>query len=222
MLVPAFQQEVNMHYKIWISVLALTAAAAAPVAMAADPAAAWYLGAGAGQSRAKLNDSSINAVLAGSGATAAATTKDETDFSYKLFLGYQFNKYFAVEAGYFNLGEYSFTTTTVPAATLRGSLKNHIGTNLDVLGILPLADKFSLYGRLGIQTSKTTDLFSGVAVPNPAPSKNKTDYKLGLGAEFDFTKNVGVRGEWERYRVSDGFSGRTDVDVFSASLLYKF
>jgi OmpA-OmpF porin, OOP family len=220
MLVPAFQQEVNMHYKIWISVLALTAAAAAPAAMAADPAAAWYLGAGAGQSRAKLNDSSINAVLAG--ATAAATTKDETDFSYKLFLGYQFNKYLAVEAGYFNLGEYSFTTTTIPAATLRGSLKNHIGTNLDVLGILPLADKFSLYGRLGIQTSKTTDLFGGAAVSNPAPSKNRTDYKLGLGAEFDFTKNVGMRGEWERYRVSDGFSGRTDVDVFSASLLYKF
>jgi OOP family OmpA-OmpF porin len=65
-------------------------------------------------------------------------------------------------------------------------------------------------------------LFGGAAVSNPAPSKNRTDYKLGLGAEFDFTKNVGVRGEWERYRVSDGFSGRTDVDVFSASLLYKF
>jgi len=213
-----------MRYRIWISVLALIAAAAAPVAMAADPAAAaaWYLGAGAGQSRAKLNDSSINAILTGTGATAGATTKDETDPSYKLFLGYKFNNYFAVEGGYFNLGEYSFTTTTVPAATLRGSLKNHIGTNVDVLGMLPLADKFSLYGRLGIQASKTTDLFSGAAVANPAPSKNRTDYKLGLGAEFYFTKNFGARGEWERYRVSDGFSGRADVDVFSASLLYKF
>jgi OmpA-OmpF porin, OOP family len=220
MLVPAFQPEVNMRYKNLIWVLAL--AAAAPVAMAADPAAAWYLGAGAGQSRAKLDDSGISAVLAGSGRTAGATTKDETDVSYKLFLGYQFNKYLAVEGGYFNLGEFSFATTTVPAATLRGSLKNHVGTNLDMLGILPLAERFSLYGRLGIQRSKTTDLFSGTAVSNPTPSKDRTDYKLGLGAEFGFTKNVRARGEWERYRVSDGFSGRTDVDVFSASLLYKF
>lgn len=211
-----------MNYKTGISVLVLTAAAAAQGAMAAEPVAAWYLGAGAGQSRAKLDGSSINAVLAGTGATAGATAKDETDFSYKLFLGYQFNKYVAVEAGYFNLGEYSFTTTTVPAGTLRGTLKNHIGTNFDVLGILPFADRFSLYGRLGIQTSKTTDLFSGVAVANPAPSKTKTDYKLGFGAGFDVTKNIGVRGEWERYRISDGFSGRADVDVFSASLLYKF
>lgn len=216
-----FQQEEDMHYKIWISVLAFSAAA--PVAMAADPAvAAWYLGAGAGQSRAKLNDSSTNAVLAGTGTTAGATTKDETDVSYKLFLGYQFNPYFAVEAGYFDLGEFSFTATTVPAGTLRGSLKNHVGINLDVLGKLPLGDRFSLYGRLGVQNSKTTALFSGTAVSNPAPSKNKTDYKLGLGAQFDFTKNIGVRGEWERYRVSDGFNGRTDVDVFSAGLLYKF
>lgn len=222
MFVPAIQQEARMSYRSWIAALALTAAAGIPNAMAADSAAAWYLGAGAGQSRAKLNDSSVNAVLAGSGSTAGPTSKDETDVSYKLFLGYQFNKYFAVEGGYFSLGEFSFTTTTVPAGTLRGIAKNHVGMNLDVLGILPLADRFSLYGRLGIQNSKTTDLFSGVAVLNPAPSKNKTDYKLGLGAKFDITKNIGLRGEWERYRVSDGLSGNTDVDVFSASLLYKF
>lgn len=199
-----------------------TAAVAAPSALAADvaSASAWYLGAGAGQSKAKLDDSSINAVLTGAGVTAA--TKDETDFSYKLFAGYQINRYFAVEGGYFNLGEYSFTTTTASAKTLIGSMKNHRGANLDVLGILPLGDKFSLFARLGVQSSKTSDLFGGTAVAGFAPSKNKTDYKAGAGAEFDFTKNVGVRAEWERYRVSNGFNGKLDVDVVSASLLYRF
>ena len=211
-----------MRNKLWVLAFALTSAIAAPAAIAADPAATWYLGAGAGQSRAKINDSSVSAVLAGSGFAAAGTTKDLNEFSYKMFLGYQFNRNIAVEGGFFDLGEYKLTTTTVPAGTLRGSVKNHRGNNVDVLGMLPLGDKFSLYGRLGIQRSKTYDLFSGVAVANPAPSKNKTDYKLGLGAEFLFTKNLGARGEWERYRVSDGFSGRADVDVLSASLLYKF
>ena len=206
------------------AVLISTAAVAAPSALAADvgSASGWYLGGGAGQSRAKFEDASISSVLSGTGRRAGATAKDETDFSYKLFVGYQMNRYFAVEGGYFNLGEYSFTTTTVPAATLQGSMKNHVGTNLDLLGRMPIGDQFSLFARLGVQNSKTHDLFGGTAVASAAPSKSRTDYKAGAGAEFDFTKNVGVRAEWERYRVSDGFNGRLDVDVVSASLLYRF
>ncbi len=198
-----------------------------PAALAAEPAGTWYLGAGAGQSRGKIEDSSINAVLVGTGATATATAKSEHSLEYKAFLGYQFNRYFAVEGGYFNLGKFSFNSTTTPAGSLHGDVKNNHGWNLDLLGMIPVvADRFSLLGRVGVQSSKTSDLFfgTGAAAPlaNPTPSRNQVNYKFGLGAEFDFTKNVGVRGEWERYRISDGFSGRADVDVFSASLLYKF
>lgn len=205
-----------------------TAVPAALAALAAEPAGTWYLGAGAGQSRGKLEDSSINAALVGTGATAAATTKSEHSLEYKAFLGYQFNRYFAVEGGYFNLGKFSFDSTTTPAGTLHGDLKNNRGWNLDLLGMVPVvADRFSLLGRVGVQSSKTSDLFFGTGAAATlftpsSPSKNQVNYKFGLGAEFDFTKNVGVRGEWERYRISDGFSGRADVDVFSASLLYKF
>jgi OmpA-OmpF porin, OOP family len=208
--------------RIKIAVIATVSLLMAAPALAADPTGTWYLGAGAGQSRAKIADSSISSVLLGSGRTAGATTKDETDFSYKFFAGYQMNRYFAVEGGVFNLGEYSFTTTTVPAATLNGSLKNHRGGNLDLVGRIPIGEQFSVFARLGVQTSKTTDLFGGTAVAATAPSKNRTDYKAGAGAEFDFTKNVGVRAEWERYRVGDGFNGKLDVDVVSASLLYRF
>jgi OOP family OmpA-OmpF porin len=207
--------------------LAAIAAAASPAAMAAEQTGIWYLGIGAGQSRAKIEDSGINAVLSGTGATAAATVKNEHSFEYKAFVGYQFNRYFAVEGGYFNLGKFSFDSTTAPPGTLHGDLKNSYGLNVDALGMLPIvADRFSLFGRVGVQSSKTSDLFTGTgagAVPvNPAPSKNLTNYKAGVGMEFDFTRNVGLRGEWERYRISDGFSGRMNVDVFSASLLYKF
>ena len=218
-----------MQPRKFVSALAFIAAAAMPIpaAMAADPSGTWYLGTGAGQSRAKLDDSSINAALAGRGATAAATAKDEHSLEYKAFVGYRFNQYFAVEGGYFNLGKFSFNSTTAPAGTLHGDVKNNRGWNLDAVGMLPLvADRFSLLGRVGAQSSKTSDLFVGTgaaaAVLNPAPSKNQTNYKLGLGMEFDFTKNVGLRGEWERYRVSDGLNGHTNVNVFSASLLYKF
>jgi OOP family OmpA-OmpF porin len=207
------------------ALMAVAALAAAGV-QAAEPSAAanWYLGAGAGQARAKINDSTVTSALAGTGASVATITRDETEFSYKLYAGYQYNRYLAFEGGMFNLGSFTFAATTTPAGTLNGAVKNTVGANFDVLGTAPLGDRFSLFARAGVQSSKTRDLFtaSGVLLRAPTPSKNVVSYKAGVGAGFDFTKNVGMRAEWERYRVGDGFDGKMNVDVASLNLLYKF
>ncbi len=83
-----------------------------------------------------------------------------------------------------------------------------------------------LLARVGVQTSKTRDAFSGTgaaaALTNPSPNKNLVSYKYGVGAEYDFTRNIGVRAEWERYRISDGISDKINVDLISASILYRF
>lgn len=209
-----------------VMLLAGAATIATPSAIAAEATGNWYLGLGVGQSRAKLEDSSVNALFTGTGATVAGTTKSETSVEGKAFVGYQFNPYVALEGGYFRLGKFSFDTTTTPAGTLHGDLKNTMGWNIDVVGTVPVvAERFLLLARLGVQTSKTRDLFAGNGAATPvvtATSKNQVSYKYGLGAEFDFTKNVGVRGEWERYRVSDGFSGKFNVNAVTASLLYRF
>ena len=193
---------------------------------AAEPAAGatWYLGAGAGQSHAKIADGTLASALTGTGASVATVTRDEKEGSYKLFMGYQYNRYLAFEGGVFNLGSYTFNATTAPAGRLAGALKNTFGSSLDVIATLPFGERISLLGRAGVQSSKTRDLFSatGLAPAAPAPSKNHIDYKLGAGAGFDLTKNVGVRVDWERYRVGDGFSGRMDVDLYTLNLLYKF
>jgi OOP family OmpA-OmpF porin len=193
---------------------------------AAEPTAGatWYLGAGAGQSRAKIADSTFTSALNGTGATIATISRDETETSYKFFMGYQYNPYLAFEGGVFNLGSYTFGATTTPAGTLNGALKNTVGTNLDVLGTLPLGERFSLLARAGVQSSKTRDLFSatGLALAAPTPSKNQISYKYGVGAGFDFTKNIGMRADWERYRVGDGFSGNMNVNLYTLNLLYKF
>ena len=206
---------------------AATLATTPALAAAAEPVGTWYLGAGAGQSRGKIDDASVGAVLSGTGATATAITKNESTAMGKAFLGYQFNKYIAAEGGFFRLGQSSFDVTTTPAGTVHGELKNTIGWNFDAVGTLPIiADRFMLLGRVGIQSSKTSDLFSGTgaaaALRNPTPSKNLVSYKYGVGAEFDFTRNIGVRGEFERYRVSDGISGKLNVNTITASLLYRF
>ena len=144
----------------------LAAGIAAAPAMAAESAAAvgnWYLGLGAGQSRANVDSSTVAAVLSGTGATATSGTDHSTSTGAKAFLGYQFNKYVAAEAGYFRLGDFTFDATTTPAGTLHGSAKNRSGWNMDVVGTAPIvADKFMLLARLGVQSSKTSDLFMNV------------------------------------------------------------
>ena len=214
-----------MKQKYFVSLLGLLAIAAVgmPSAMAAD--AGWYAGANVGQSRAKIDDASINAALLSLGFAAAATTKNETGTGFKLYGGYQFNKNLAVEGGYFDLGKVSFDTTTVPAGTLHGDIRNQGGVNLDLVGIIPIQDNFSLFGRIGVQNSETKLSLSGtgaVVVLIPNFSKRETNYKAGLGLQFDFTKNIGLRGEWERYRISDGFTGKADVDLFSLGLVVRF
>ena len=82
----------------------------------------------------------------------------------------------------------------------------------------------ALIARAGVQSSKTRDLFSatGVVLTAPTPSKNQISYKIGVGAGMDFTRNVGVRADWERYRIGDGFGTKMDVDLYTLNLLYKF
>ena len=205
-----------------LSLVAL-AVIASSFAVAADTG--WYGGINIGQSRAKIDDDRIAAQLLGSGLTTTSISDDERDIGYKLYGGYQFNKNFALEGGYFNLGKFGFTATTVPAGTLSGNIKLQ-GLNLDAVGILPFSEKFSAFGRAGVNYAQAKDNFSStgaVAVPTePNPSKREANYKFGLGLQYNFTESLGMRAEAERYRINDAVGNRGDVDLFSVGLVYRF
>lgn len=197
-------------------------AALPPAALAQDKG--WYVGAGVGRSNADIDTGAINAGLIASGFAAATTTADEDDTGWKLFAGYQLNKNFAVEVGYADLGQFSANSTTVPAGTLRTNIDT-TAWGVDAVGILPFGNNFSLLGRVGVVRSETKISLAGtgaVVVLVPNLKDHETSYKLGLGVGYDFTKSVGVRGEWERYRVADGAGDKADVDLFSVSLRVKF
>lgn len=194
-----------------------------PVALAADMG--WYGGVNAGQSRTNIDDTRINTELQSAGFATAVTAKDERDTAFKLFLGHRFNRNFAVEGGYFDLGQSSYTTTTTgPAGTLTGSMKRQ-GVNLDAVGIAPITDKFSALGRLGLIYAESKDAFAstgGVSVPIPNATKRAANYKVGLGLQYDLSGSIGLRGEIERYQVEDSAGNRGAVDFYSAGMVVKF
>lgn len=202
--------------------LAALALIASPYAAADD--IGWYGGASIGQSNAKIDDAKITNNLLGSGFATSSISNDDSDTGYKLFAGYKFNKNFALEGGYFDLGRFGFTATTVPAGTLNGTIKLK-GVNLDAVGILPVNEKFSVLGRVGVNYAEASDSFSGtgaVTVLNTSPSKSEANYKFGAGLQYDFNKALAMRAEAERYRINDAVGSNGDVDLVSVGLVYRF
>ncbi len=184
----------------------------------------YYGGLSIGQSRAKIDEARITASLLGSGLTTTSMARDESDTAFKLFGGYQFNRNFALEAGYFNLGKFGFTSTTVPTGTLDGRIKLQ-GVNLDLVGTLPLTERLSAIGRVGAQYARASDTFRGsgaVQVLNPNPSAKGTRYKAGVGLQYELSPSLLVRAEAERYRINDAVGNRGDVNLYSVSLVFPF
>lgn len=184
----------------------------------------FYIGGNLGQTRATIDDERIDANLRAKGFISVSIADDSRSTGGKLFGGYQFNNYLAVEGGYFKLGKFGYTATTVPTGTLRGDSKMQ-GLNLDLVGRLPITESFSVFGRAGVNYASVRDNFSGtgaVVVQDPTPSKREANLKLGAGLEYAFNKALSVRAEVERYRINDAVGNHGDVDMVSVGMVYRF
>ena len=184
---------------------------------------AVYIGAGVGQSRATIDEQRIRAALSANGATVSSFDADERAAGIKLFVGKQLNRYFAVEAGYFDLGKFEFDARTSGNGVLRGEA-GFRGVNVDLVGQLPLTERLSLLARAGANYAKASTQFSGNrlnAVTSPNASERKLNAKVGLGAEYKFTEALAGRVEVERYRLNDAIGNRGEVDLVSFGLVYK-
>jgi OOP family OmpA-OmpF porin len=130
---------------------------------------------------------------------------DDNDTTWGLFAGYQFNRNFAAEAGYHDLG-----SIRAPGAGIDGRAIEFVG-----VGSLPLTNTFSAYAKLGAYRGELKGLNR---------SEENTDVTYGLGLQYDLTRNVGLRGEWQRYPKMGGgsFGAETDVDVLRVGALWRF
>lgn len=146
--------------------------------------------------------------------------KDEHSTAWKLFGGYQLNQHFALEGGYVDLGKASVHGGP-PGIPPFGTLDSQAWQG-SVVGSLPINQQFALTGKLGIARTNT-DVFSNIGgTPFAATDKN-TAATYGLGARYDLTKTVALRGEWERFRIgTTGLGGKSDVNMFSLNAIMKF
>lgn len=188
--------------------------------------AGWYAGLALGSSNVDLNAN----VVAVSGATSTSFVSDQRDPGWKVFAGYRFNRHLALEGGYAWLGEFQATNqVTAPSTGALNADIRIIGLFVDALAMLPIGERFAAYAKLGVLGSETRTFRSTSGTATPAPGINtnaSTDEALlsyGLGAQYEFAKHVVLRVEWQFYAdIGDASTGETDVDLYSAGLLFRF
>jgi OOP family OmpA-OmpF porin len=119
---------------------------------------------------------------------------DEDDTGFKIFGGYQFHRNVAAELGYgllFDKGGVELTSLEAVA-----------------VGMFPLANQFSIIGKLGLARLEAEGF---------GESESDTELTYGIGVQYDATRNLGLRLQWQRYSTDPD-----DIDFISIGVLWKF
>jgi OOP family OmpA-OmpF porin len=171
------------------------------------PDSGWYVGGSYGQTKFGIDCSGLSC--------------DDTDTGFRVFGGYMGNKHFGVELGYADLGKSTFSGTVLGVPVTGDSKAT--AWDLVAVGVLPIGDKFSVFGKLGMYMGDGEFTVTGIG----SSSDTTTDLTYGVGVGFDFTKNLGIRAEWQRYQKvsfasSGGGNAEGDVDLMSIGILWRF
>lgn len=209
--------------------LPLFSALGAIVASAMLPAhAQWYVGAEAGSSRASAAGASQSEQLLDLGFEDATTSLDRSDRMARLHAGYRFNRHMAVELAYTDLGEFRVRSTVLPAGTLEAAVKTR-GADLSVLGLWPIGERFTVFGRVGAFAARSRATFSAtgsveLVEGGERQSERSTRVLYGLGVMYDVTPRLALRAGWTHYdRVGHAVTGgELDIRTLSAGITWRF
>lgn len=136
---------------------------------------------------------------------------DESDTSFGVYGGYRFNPYFSLEGVYTDFGNVRGSLT--PPELGVGSVEPR-SFGVAAVGYLPVGPQLSLIGSAGLhswEADRDADLHEAIG------DRSSTDPFYGVGAQFDFTSNVSLRAQYQRFEFGDG-----DNDEISLGLHYTF
>jgi opacity protein-like surface antigen len=154
---------------------------------------------------------------------------DETDSATKVFIGYRYNPYVALELGYNDFGkataDFSSSISDV-VGTLEGGGRISVSAeaiSLSGLFGFPVGERVNLFARLGISGWEAEARGEAFGTFRQAGGRTVTrtetfalddsdvDVNYGAGARFAITDHIALRAEYEHFEV-------TDIDVISASI----
>jgi OOP family OmpA-OmpF porin len=120
---------------------------------------------------------------------------------------------------------------SAPSTGTIGRTTRNRGLFADLVGTLPIGNQgFSAIGRIGAIYSHTRASYAiagGVGLApgvESRPLEREVNWKYGAGAEYELTKTIAARAEWERYPKlgKDSTTGEYNVDLFSLNVRIRF
>ncbi|MEI8055563.1 MAG: outer membrane beta-barrel protein [bacterium] len=160
-------------------------------------------------------------------ASSSDKVSKDNGFAGRAFVGYDINRYFALETGYSYFSNKAVIKTSGGVEQTSG-IKTQV---IDLYGKIkaPVVDSFDLYAKLGAcyLMSNIQKLTSGSTAAtlykNEGNVKN-FNVAFGAGADYAITPNVIANVEWLRnaghYKSDDKYQPNTDA--FMLGLRYKF
>jgi OmpA-OmpF porin, OOP family len=174
-----------------------------------------YVGASVGQSKAKDGCTGLDP------SNGFVGSCKDTDTAFKVYGGAHFTRNWGAEIGYAYLGK-----TKADGIFLGTPLSAEVkvsGIYLDGTGTLPIGDKFSIFGKLGAFAWFLDSNASISGFGTGSDSANGVCLTYGIGVQFDITKSLGLRAEWEEFnKVGNNDTGKSDVSFGSVGIVYKF
>jgi OOP family OmpA-OmpF porin len=188
-----------------------------PLVAGANPG--WYAGIDVGKSKAKAEIKDFLIVRDASAKDTGSST------GFHLHGGYQFGRFFALELGVADLGdfEFSFDPDDCPIGA-GGSCPFSVGTSmrgatLNMVGILPLGERWSLNARFGMSQMHVKSRQLGGGDLRESTNESGLHYGLGVGfklddhwhfqlthstiASMDFGFGLNLAGEFGVYDLGD-------------------
>ena len=197
-----------------------------------------YIGAGGGQSFFDMNFAGqVNSAYSGTGFTVeSANLTDDKDGAWKLYGGWRFHRYGAIELGYLDFG--SATTqydVGVPQGVARRDGRYRLtGWETSLAGTLPVGDRATVFAKAGVLFSRLKYSESGTNQFDEPTSfsatNNQSRFIWGLGGSFEVWQALSGRLEWQRvekvgetFALNESGNGRFDhVDLVTLSVQWQF
>lgn len=136
---------------------------------------------------------------------------DDDTVAYRIVGGWRVNRYFGLEAGYQNFGDFE-QNVTINGVTSKAKLSAD-GYTFGVTGSYPVSDRVEVFGRGG------WFFWDGNADVNNVSQASPEDTNLyyGAGLSFGLSKRFHINTDWTRFELKS-----TESDVFSVGLQYRF
>lgn len=180
--------------------------------MAANDDSGFYLGGGLGVSNYKAD-------------CPQDYSCSNPTVNFRLLTGYKFMPNFALEGGYNNYGTIKETHDMREYGKDKHKYSLHNFT-LAGVGIIPAGKEMQLFGKLGMHFSRLKYSWNNNSIFDESSGSshyNKNGLLLGAGLQFDFTRNLAGRVEYEAMHYgSNPVRSSNYLHVLSTSLVYKF